>query len=157
MRDLPKFVYETPNGYQYKTAFMHLFDMPEVDVIESPLTCCASSNNYVNMVMSMFYNELISIPYVEIYNRRGLSYYDLKKDYIEIPLHNYGSDCNIIAMINPKDLINYDMTKICKEVYTTIHFTWDKYKNRQGVITEIGKLKFLNDILKQKANATGKR
>jgi hypothetical protein len=109
------------------------------------------------MVMGMFYNELISIPYVEIYNKRGVSSYDLKKDYIEIPLHYYGSNCCIVAMINPKDLINYDMTKICKEVHTTIHFTWDKYKNRQGVITEIGKLKFLNDILKQKANATSKR
>jgi hypothetical protein len=155
MRDLPKFVYETPNGYQYKTAFMHLFDMPEVDVIDT--RSIASDNEYVNMVMGMFYNELISIPYVEIYNRRGLSYYDLKKDYIEIPLHYYGSNCCIVAMINPKDLINYDMTKICKEVHTTIHFTWDKYKNRQGVITEIGKLKFLIDILKQKANATSKR
>jgi hypothetical protein len=155
MRDLPKFVYETTNGYQYRTAFMHLFDMTEVDVIDT--RSIASGNKYVNMVMGMFYNELISIPYVEIYNRRGLSYYDLEKDYIEIPLHNYGSDCNIIAMINPKDLINYDMTKICKEVRTTMHFTWDKYKNRQGVITEIGKLKFLNDILKQKANATSKR
>jgi hypothetical protein len=155
MRDLPKFVYETPNGYQYKTAFMHLFDMPEVDVIDT--RSIASDNEYVNMVMGMFYNELISIPYVEIYNKRGVSSYDLKKDYIEIPLHYYGSNCCIVAMINPKDLINYDMTKICKEVYTTIHFTWDKYKNRQGVITEIGKLKFLNDILKQKANATSKR
>jgi hypothetical protein len=155
MRDLPKFVYETPNGYQYKTAFMHLFDMPEVDVIDT--RSIASDNEYVNMVMGMFYNELISIPYVEIYNKRGVSSYDLKKDYIEIPLHYYGSNCCIVAMINPKDLINYDMTKICKEVHTTIHFTWDKYKNRQGVITEIGKLKFLNDILKQKANATSKR
>ena len=155
MRDLPKFVYETLNGYQYKTAFMHLFDMPEVDVIDT--RSIASDNEYVNMVMGMFYNELISIPYVEIYNKRGVSSYDLKKDYIEIPLHYYGSNCCIVAMINPKDLINYDMTKICKEVHTTIHFTWDKYKNRQGVITEIGKLKFLNDILKQKANATSKR
>jgi hypothetical protein len=155
MRDLPKFVYETINGYQYRTAFMHLFDMTEVDVIDT--RSIASDNEYVNMVMGMFYNELISIPYVEIYNKRGVSSYDLKKDYIEIPLHYYGSNCCIVAMINPKDLINYDMTKICKEVHTTIHFTWDKYKNRQGVITEIGKLKFLNDILKQKANATGKR
>jgi hypothetical protein len=129
--------------------------MPEVDVIDT--RSIASDNEYVNMVMGMFYNELISIPYVEIYNKRGVSSYDLKKDYIEIPLHYYGSNCCIVAMINPKDLINYDMTKICKEVHTTIHFTWDKYKNRQGVITEIGKLKFLNDILKQKANATSKR
>jgi hypothetical protein len=158
MSELPSHIYELPSGeWRYKTSFMHLFDLPEVDVIETEPRWIASQNEYVNLCMNMFYNKVINIPYAKIYNGVGNEYFDFKKEHVAINLHCYGSGCSITAYIKPTDLVNYDMTKISEKVMTTIHFTWDSYKNRKGIIDEIGKLKFLNDLLKHKTYATRKR
>jgi hypothetical protein len=155
---LPNHIYRLPSGeLKYKTSFMHIFDLPEVDVVETVHKLIASQNEYINLCMNMFYFNVINIPYAEIYNGAGNEYFDFTKKYVAINLHCYGSNFSITAYIKPIDIVNYDMTKISEKVMTTRHFTWDKYKNRKGIIDEIGKLKFLNDLLKHKTYATRKR
>ena len=160
MSELPSHIYRLESGeLKYKTDFMHLFGLPEVNLVETSPRYVISSNEYVDMCVNMFMYGLIKIPHLKVKNGRGLECFDFKKDFVEISLHLYGSNCHILGYIKPKHLINYDMTKIAERTFTTIHFNWDKYKNRKGIIDDIGKLKFLNDLLthKTKTNATSKR
>ena len=137
---------------------MHLFDLPEIKLVETETKYIISSNEYVDMCVNMNLNGLINIPYVTLVNgkKNGLNF-NLKSDYAEIKLFSYGFNNHLWAMIKPEHLVYYDLNKIIKHIDTVYYFTWDTYKNKKGLITEIGKLKFLNDILKQKTNATSKR
>jgi hypothetical protein len=141
-----------------KTTFMYLFDLPEIELIKTEPRCIISTNEYVDMCVNMNIKGLINIPHVTLDNGRkeGINF-NFNSDYAEIKLYAYGFNNYLWAMIKPEHLVYYDLNKICKHIDTVYYFTWDKYRNKKGVITEIGKLKFLNDILKHKTHATSKR
>jgi hypothetical protein len=142
------------------TKFMHLFDLPEVELVHLYQRYNISTDEYVDMCVNMNMFNKLNIPYVKLSNgKRNGSYFSLESEEVEIPLYGYGFNNCLWASLKPQHLVNYNLDNLSKRIQTKYYFSWDDYKNKKGIIDDIGKLKFLNDILKQKTknNATSKR
>lgn len=142
---LPSNIYRLPSGeLKYKTDFMHLFGLSEILDLDT-------YRSYPDLMYHMFLFGEIKIPYVRITTFRK----EKGDDYVHLPIATFNNGNGVSLEIKKTDIINYDMTKICNQYLKN----WGKYKNRKGIIDDIGKLKFLNDYLTQKikTNATSKR
>lgn len=137
-----------------KTDFMHLFELPEVEIVDvtNADTYFYSTNKYVNAVMNMSSAKMIDIPYVEFgFGKRDYYNFSFDSNYAQVLLYEYGFNNYLYAMIKPKDLVNYNMSELSKMIETTYHFKWDKYRNKKGIIDDSKKIEFLTDIIKYKS------
>lgn len=147
------------NLYKWDTDFMHLFDLPEVELQEIKYGDGLNFSNvtYINTLLNYQENGQLIIPYVKIITGRDIQIrFDFICEYSNIFLQGYGGGCSMYAQIKTKDLVHYDMTKLSKYIGYG-KFNWNKYKNKKGIIDDSKKIQFLTDLIKYKTkNATSK-
>lgn len=140
------------------TNFLHLFNLTEIEVDENRVNhYIHSSNSFVNSFMNIA-NEIEELKGIYFYVAQDYdTYFDLDSKYIDCFCYSYGFSHAIYASFPSQDLIKYNIEEILKKVRTRRDFTFAKYLTKSGKMNEIGQLKFLNDLLKQKTYATSKR
>ena len=137
-----------------KTDFMHLFDMKEIDLEMRSLDYICSNNPYINAILNAQINGSLNIPYVELIAKRGgFSHISFSRKYAIIHIQGYGGGASLLASIEIKNLVYYDMTKLSKIMISHREFggiDWGKYRNKKGIIDDSKKIKFLTDLIKHK-------
>jgi hypothetical protein len=140
------------------TNFLYVFNLNEIEVDDSRLNhYIHSSNSFVNSFMNIA-NEKEELKDIYFYVAQSHDeYFNLNSKNIDCFCYSYGLSHGIYASFPAQDLIKYNVEEILKRVRTKRDFTFDKYLTKSGKMNEIGQLKFLNDLLKQKTYATSKR
>lgn len=140
------------------TNFLHIFNIKEIEVDKNRVNYYIySSNSFVNSFMNIA-NEIEELKGIYFYASQHYDEcFNLDSKYINCLCYSYGFSHAIYASFPAQDLIKYNIEEILKRVRTKRDFTFDKYLTKSGKMNEIGQLKFLNDLLKQKTYATSKR
>jgi hypothetical protein len=139
---------------EWDTDFMHLFGLPEVTLSKFGWDYIYSNVPYINAILNAQRSGKLAIPYVKLFTEKGgYGGIGFGCKYATIKIQGYGGGWSLLASIEPKNLVHYDMSKLSKLMPSSVGFggiDWNKYRNKNGIISDSKKIQFLTDLIKYK-------